>query len=326
MRLNHLALSVTCYVSMAGAAQSGRQERTFALPAQAAVEAASLSRAGNLVAAICSDQVVRVWSTRSGELLRSLSESGQSPRAVEFSTDARLLAIAYQIAAYEKGAIRVFDVVSWKPLYEFAAPVSPFITFALAFSPDNRRLAFSDINDQIWELGSGSLTDISPPFGGSSSLSFSTDGRWIASADGDAHVRVYDATSGTLQSTAQGFVLEPMAVAFAPGGKSLLAGGIDQTISVIDRKTGKVLRTLPKQPGLILSLDVSDNGSQVAVLYGSGEHFVDVNHLMLWNLDKGTIVADFQQPGITISGGAFVGDHYVVAAASRNELTLWSLP
>jgi WD40 repeat protein len=170
------------------------------------------------------------------------------------------------------------------------------------------------------------MIDISPPFGGSSSLSFSTDGKWIASADGDAFVRVYDASTGTLQSTAQGFLLEPMAVAFAPGGKSLVAGGIDRTISVIDRKTGKVLRTLPNQPGLILSLDVSDNGRQVAVLYGSGEHFVDVNHLMLWDLDKGTIVADFQKSGITITGGTFLADHYVVAVASRNELTLWSLP
>jgi len=53
---------------------------------------------------------------------------------------------------------------------------------------------------------------------------------------------------------------------------------------------------------------------------------VDVDHLMLWDLDKGTIVADFQKSGISITGGAFVGDHYVVAAASRNELTLWSLP
>jgi hypothetical protein len=75
-----------------------------------------------------------------------------------------------------------------------------------------------------------------------------------------------------------------------------------------------------------LSLDVSDNGRQVAVLYGSGEQLVDVNHLMLWDLDEGTIVADFQKPGITITGGTFLADQYVVAVASRNELTLWSLP
>jgi hypothetical protein len=43
---------------------------------------------------------------------------------------------------------------------------------------------------------------------------------------------------------------------------------------------------------------------------------------MLWDLDKGTILADFRKPGITIVGGTFVGNHYLLAAASGNELAL----
>jgi hypothetical protein len=47
---------------------------------------------------------------------------------------------------------------------------------------------------------------------------------------------------------------------------------------------------------------------------------------MLWDLDRGAVLADFQKSGITITGGAFVGDHYVFAAASGNQLTLWAIP
>jgi WD40 repeat protein len=120
-------------------------------------------------------------------------------------------------------------------------------------------------------------------------------------------------------------VLEPLAVAFSRDNKSVIAGGVDKTLSIIDPETGKVLRTLPKQPGLIISLDVSADKKQVAVIYRSADYFAKVDHLMLWNLDTGAVLADFQKPGITIVGGAFVGDHYQVAAASDNQLGVWSL-
>jgi WD40 repeat protein len=324
-----ILLLIHCLV-IAASAQTARQEKAIDLPAGVSpagaslAQGASVSREGNLVAAICSDRVVRVWSTRSGELLRSRDENGKPPSAVQFSVDGRLLAVAYEIVQYEKGEISIVDVDSWRVQHHLAAP---FTMYALALSPDKRRVAFSDRYTQLWDLtGGNELTDISPPFGGSSSLSFSADGRWVVTADGDGFARVYDTSTGKLRSTVEGFLLEPMAAAFSPDGKSVLVGGVDKTVFVADPETGKVQRTLPKQPGLILSLDVSADGKRAAVLYGSAEHFFDVNHLMLWDLGKGTIIADFQKPGITIVGGSFRGDHYLLATAAGNELTLWSLP
>jgi hypothetical protein len=46
---------------------------------------------------------------------------------------------------------------------------------------------------------------------------------------------------------------------------------------------------------------------------------------MLWDLDTEAVLADFRKPGITIVGSAFVGDHYLFAAASDNQLGVWSL-
>jgi len=77
---------------------------------------------------------------------------------------------------------------------------------------------------------------------------------------------------------------------------------------------------------LTWGLDVSADGKQLAVLYGFAEHFFEVNHIALWDLDKGAMFAEFQKPGLNITGGAFVGNHYLFAAASGNQLTLWSLP
>jgi WD40 repeat protein len=322
MNMKVAALTLVCCLPFAASAQSGRQVKTINLPAGVTVQYGTMSRAGTLVATIDSDNIVRVWSTRSGELLQRLTDGGHPPTDVEFSPAGRYLAVAYQTVPYEKGVLRILDVDSWKMEHEFVVPD----VFALAFSPDNRRLALSGIVSQVWDVeNSKMLADISPPFGGSWSLSFSGDGNWVATADGDGHVRIFDAATGKPRSAGTEFALEPLAVAFSQDNKSIIAGGVDKTVSIIDPETGKVQRTLSKQPGLILSLDVSADKKQVAVIYGSADSFFKVDHLMLWDLDTGAVRADFQKPGINIVGGAFVGDHYQFAAASDNQLGIWSL-
>ncbi|PYT64773.1 MAG: hypothetical protein DMG41_07755 [Acidobacteria bacterium] len=74
-----------------------------------------------------------------------------------------------------------------------------------------------------------------------------------------------------------------------------------------------------------MSLDASADGKQVAVLCGSAERFLDVNHLMLGDLDKGPILADFQKPGITREEEPLSAT-ITFPPPFGNELALWSLP
>lgn len=324
MRAKIASLSLLCSMPIAVLAQSPRLEKAINLPTDVSVEYVSVSPAGNLMAGICSDRVVRIWSMRSGELLQSLKEKGGQP-GVQFSGDGRLLAVSYEISAYEKGTIEVFDVVSWKVQSDLT---SECMFCTLRFSRDSRHLATAGSSGaSVWDLGARKkVATISPPFGGSAAIAFSPDDRLVVTADGDGFVRLYDAHTGSLRGKPTEFLLEPLAVAFSPDGKSVLAGGADKTISIIDSESGKVTRMLPKQSGVVSSLDVSANGKQAAVVYRSAESVVKANHLILWDLVKETVLADFKKPGIIINGGAFMGDHYVLATTSGNQLTLWSIP
>jgi WD40 repeat protein len=314
-------LLVSC-VPIAAPAQTARQQKTINLPAGESVELAAISHGGNLVAAICSDRTVRVWSVRSGDLLRTIAD-GKEVGGVQFSEDERLLAVDYEVVKYEEGALKIFDVDSWTVRHDFAdaMPVD-----WLTFSADGRHLAGAGLFETyVWDLPARKKVTISPPFGGSNSVAFSPDGASVATADGDTLVRVRDASTGALHSATQPGLLEPMTVVFSPDGKTLLSGGIDKTIRVIEAATGKISSTIPKQPGLVSSLDISPDGKHAVVVYRSAERFADINHIALWDLDNGAILADFQKPGITILGGTFVGDHYLFAVASANQLALWSI-
>jgi WD40 repeat protein len=317
------ALLLAFCIPIAAPMQTARQEKTINLPAGVSVEEATISLAGNLVAAICSDHAVRIWSVRSGELLRSLNEA-KEPSAVQFSNDERLLAVAYEIVAYEKGGIKIFDVNSWEVRHDFAD--GPLVWW-LAFSPDSRHLAGgSEFGAYVWDVATGKSANISPPLGGSA-LAFSPDGARVATAGPDGFVRMYDPNTGALHSAAAlGTLLETMTLAFSPDGKTLLVGGVDRTIRVIEAASGKISRTIAKQPGLVWSLDVSPDGKNAVVVYRSAESFLDINHLERLDLASGAVLADFKKPGITIHGGTFVGDHYVFSVASDNQFMLWSLP
>jgi WD40 repeat protein len=220
--------------------------------------------------------------------------------------------------------IKLVDANSWEVRRDFAdgPPV-----YWMAFSPDGRYLAGSaDLGAYVWDIAAGQKGGISPPFGGSASPVFSLDGKWVATADPDGFVRVYDPNTEALHTaTALPTLLEPMTAAFSPNGETLLAGGVDKAISFIEAASGKVSRTMAKQPGLVFSLSVSHDGKHAAVVYRSAERFMDINHLRLLDLENGIILADYQKPGITIHGGTFNGARYLFAFASRSQLTLWSV-
>ncbi|MGB8762501.1 MAG: hypothetical protein WCD01_16490, partial [Candidatus Sulfotelmatobacter sp.] len=81
MRASLAVLLMLCCLGVAAPAQTARQETTIDLTVGVSLTDATLSHSGNLLAAICSDRLVRVWSAHSGELLRTIDENDQLPSA-----------------------------------------------------------------------------------------------------------------------------------------------------------------------------------------------------------------------------------------------------
>jgi WD40 repeat protein len=254
---------------------------------------------------------------------RSRSKSGRAFKTVtglQFSDDGRFLAISN-----EKGSIEIWEITSWKVQVVELATASPI--YYPVISPDDHLLAgVTDYDAQVWDLTTGKhLATLRTSFGYPNSLSFSPDSTLLATADQDTAIRVYDSHSGALRSAATDRLLESLAVTFSADGKTLLAGGADRIISLSDPTSGKTLRSLPGQPGVLGNIVVSDNGKQAVALYYPTGHFDHLSTALLWDLATATVRTTFQEPGVSLSGVAFAQDRFLLTGTSGNQLVVWSM-
>ncbi|HET9309223.1 MAG TPA: hypothetical protein VFO46_24635 [Candidatus Sulfotelmatobacter sp.] len=312
-------------------AQTVRKEGSITLPAGVSVApppgrvnfSAVLSRNAALLATNFNDNVVRVWALPSGKLLHALDTTADPATRLHLSDDGRLLAIAYK-----SWTIKVWDVASWKVQQEFAAPSA---VRAFVISPDNHLLAFATDHDkQIWELSTQKrLAVLHSPFDCYCLmyLAFSPDDTMLSSTDGDTAIRVYDAHTGTLRSTASDLLLESLAIDFSSDSKSLFVGGPDQSISVIDPLNGKLRDTMPEQSATVRGLVTSGDGKQIAAIYNLPKRFDDasISVVLLWDLGARSVRARFEHLGIAVLGGAFAGGRFLLVGGSGDKLSIWSL-
>ena len=75
-------------------------------------------------------------------------------------------------------------------------------------------------------------------------MSFSPDGKRLASASGDQTLKLWDAATGQELLTLKGHTGEVTGVSFSPDGKRLASASDDQTLKLWDVATGQELLTL----------------------------------------------------------------------------------
>lgn len=154
---------------------------------------AAFSPSGSTLVVASFDTNVRAWSTRNGELLRLIEELPVAMFAAAFSPDEKQLALA--------GADRIlylYETRTWKLARKFEG--QPEMISALAWSPDGRRIATGGFNVLtnkhpvsviVWDAASGKTVRTMPAPHQVRSVSFSPDGRTVASVAGANSVSLW---------------------------------------------------------------------------------------------------------------------------------------
>ncbi|CAZ86082.1 unnamed protein product [Tuber melanosporum] len=206
------------------------------------------------------DKTVKVWDARDGKLLHSLNAHAHWVNHLALSTDFALRTAYHEhtgkVPATDEGKVN-----KAKERFEKAATLGGEIVERLVTASD-------DFTMYLWEPKKGTKP-VARLLGHQklvNHVSFSPDGRLIASASFDNHVKLWDGRDGKFLHTLRGHVAPVYQCSFSADSRLLVSSSKDTTLKIWDVKTGKLHTDLPGHQDEVFAVDWSPDGKKV----GSG--------------------------------------------------------
>jgi WD40 repeat protein/uncharacterized caspase-like protein len=274
-------------------------------------------------------------------------------RAIRFSPDGRAVAVAFHDTTRENpqvfsggqervtgrvNKIRAWDVSGGRELISLDAGAQSSgaadsifdfgMTNTLAFSNDGRQCAIASGNTiKLFDPTAGrNLATIIGHTGEVIAVSFSADGKLLATISLDSTIKIWDVSAAAitgrveLAQTLSGMAMPVENAAFSGDGRALSVSGAN-TVTVWELNTGAAMRTITR-PAVALdkdnlnhhSLSVFSAGGQL-IAAQSGE-----NEIKLWETRTGREVKSFPlSQGKKFDGGGVSPDGKWVALAERQS-------
>jgi WD40 repeat protein len=230
----------------------------------------------------------------------------------------------------DDGTTIIWDAINGNELLRLPGTTKPsdLVTEQrIAYSPDGTKLAACDSNQvKFHDPSSGEiLLSLSGHKKDVVSVTFSRDGKYLATGGADYAVRLWNASNGDPLHVLEGHSAAVGGLAFTPDAKFLMTSSEDGTLNIWDVATGELLRSIPEFT--IYNVSFSPDGKRMAVTTLS-------NGLQVWMFpsDSAELISfDENQAVFTIpegNDGIFSRDGKWLAAlslstASANAIKLW---
>ncbi|BAY78612.1 WD-repeat protein [Nostoc linckia NIES-25] len=275
--------------------RDGTHIRTFKNTHKDFVWAVAWSPDGKTIATAGRDNLVKVWNLN-GRELTVFEGHRERVMNVSFSPDGQIIASASQDKTVKLWKLdkKSDDKLGGTLLTTLLGHTNG--VYAARFSSDCNVLvtASADNTIKIWQLdagslvhasgcanstikggrlGSGVLSTLNSHSDRVNKVSFSPDGKIIASASYDKTVKLWKSGDGTLFKTLEGHTDQVNSVAFSPDGRIIASASGDKTVKLW-KQDGSLIKTLSDDSDKILDVSFSPDGQLLAA--GSVDNTVKI--------------------------------------------------
>ncbi|MCZ8249830.1 hypothetical protein [Microcystis sp. LE19-195.1E] len=301
--------------------QTGKEIRTLS-GHNRGVTSVSFSSNGKTLATGGWDNTVKLWNVETRKEIRTLSGHNGIVFSVSFSSDGKTLA-----TGSDDNTIKLWNVETGKEIRSLSLFDNSSFR-SVSFSIDGNILATGGrwkTTIKLWNIETGQeIRTLTGHNGGVYSVSFSSDGKTLASDSSDNTIKLWNVETGKEIRTLSGHNDIVRSVSFSPDGKTLATGSgnflssSDNTIKLWNVETGKEIRTLKGHDSSVISVNFSPDGK--TLVSGSWD-----GTIKLWNVETGQEIRTLKGHDSAVYSVNFSPDgKTLVSGSDDNTIKLWN--
>jgi WD40 repeat protein/serine/threonine protein kinase/DNA-binding XRE family transcriptional regulator len=258
----------------------------------------------------------KVWDTRTGGLLQTLSGHQASVTAVAFSADGERI-----VTTSSDGSAKIWDAANGKELLNLCCHIQPID--GTAFSPDSTKIATAsnDRTIKIWDATTGKERVTLSGLGDQvKNVAFSPDGKQVAGASFDRTALVWNSETGDPLYRLTGHTDVVQDARFSPDGKQLVTASWDGSAVVWDAGPSHEVAAISTSP--IWRSATNQDHTRLAT-YNAESKF------MLWDLARHQLLSTFTDPSAyqadILANIAISPDGRQVSYATPDAVKVWDI-
>ena len=150
-------------------------------------------------------------------------------------------------------------------------------------------------------------------------VTYSPDGKTLATGSTDKMIRLWDVATGLLKAELPGHEDFVWSVQFSPDGRTLASGGWDRSVKLWDVATAKPIASLQGHKGNVWSVRFSTDGKSLASASGD-------RTIIMWDLATRTMRRSLTREGGSPHDLAYSPDGTLLASGNEDAtVTVWNV-
>ena len=279
------------------------------------INSVSFSANGKYIASGSSDKTVKVWEVQTSKCLATLQHD-EEVRHVSISADGKHLASNSLGEKKQISGLKVWEI----PTSKCIMSIQESLAFGVSLSADGKYLAApSSENVKIWKVQS---SECIATLKGHPTLvphvSFSYDGKYVASGSYDHTVKVWEMQSSQCIATLQGHTEQVSSVTFSFDGMYIASASSDKTVRLWEVKNSTCLATL-QHTNRVSNVSFSGDGKYIA------SNSRD-NRVKIWEAQNSKCLVSSHGHAGSVTSVSFSNDgKYIASGSNDRTVKIWEV-